>query len=309
MSQASTAAAVQMSVEDAIGYITLTEPERRNPLSITTMRSFLQALTDLSANPAVRVIVVRAFGPAFSAGHDLTEVVGRSLDQEREIFTLCTKMMQSIHQVRQPVIASVQGIALAAGCQLVASCDLAITSTAARFGTPGVKIGLFCSTPMVALTRAIGRKQAMRMLLTGEMIDAATAMQWGLVNEVTNPETLDTVTRTMAQTVAKASAMTLSTGKEAFYRQIDLAEDDAYQAMQEVMAVNAVTHDAQEGISAFLGKREPQWQVSLPRPLALDPTGREEEHDGGRGGSRALQAALPARGGIDRGNGEALSGG
>lgn len=260
MSQDSSAAAVTTSVEDTIGFVTLTEPERRNPLSAATMRSFQQALIDLSANTAVRVIVVRAEGPAFSAGHDLTEVVGRSLEEEREIFAVCTDMMLTIHRVRQPVIAAVQGIALAAGCQLVASCDLAIASSAARFGTPGVKIGLFCSTPMVALTRAIGRKQAMRMLLTGEMIDAATALQWGLVNEVVAPESLDTVTRSMAETIASSSAMTIGIGKEAFYQQIDLAEIDAYAAMQEVMANNATTCDAQEGISAFLGKRTPHWQ-------------------------------------------------
>ena len=259
MSQSSVTA-VQTTVEDTVGYITLAEPERRNPLSVATMRALQRALNELSANASVRVIVIRADGPAFSAGHDLTEVVGRSLDEEREIFAVCTDMMQTIHRVHQPVIAAVQGIALAAGCQLVASCDLAVASSTARFGTPGVKIGLFCSTPMVALTRAIGRKQAMRMLLTGQMIDAATALHWGLVNEVTTPDTLDAVTRSLAETIANSSAQTLSIGKEAFYRQIDLSEDDAYQAMQEVMATNAVTCDALEGISAFLEKREPQWQ-------------------------------------------------
>ncbi|ORI15327.1 enoyl-CoA hydratase [Rhodococcus sp. 1163] len=260
MSQNSSAAAVTTSVENTIGYVILTEPERRNPLSVATMRSFQQALLDLSTTPAVRVIVVRAEGPAFSAGHDLTEVVGRSLEEEREIFAVCTEMMMTIHRVRQPVIAAVQGMALAAGCQLVASCDLAIASSTARFSTPGVKIGLFCSTPMVALTRAIGRKQAMRMLLTGEMIDAATALQWGLVNEVVAPESLDTVSRSMAETIASSSAMTIGIGKEAFYQQIELSESDAYAAMQEVMANNATTRDAQEGISAFLGKRTPHWQ-------------------------------------------------
>jgi enoyl-CoA hydratase/carnithine racemase len=169
-------------------------------------------------------------------------------------------MMRAVHDVPQPVIAAVQGMAVAAGCQLVATCDIAIAADHAVFGTPGVKIGLFCSTPMVAVSRAIGRKRAMRMLLTGETIDAATAVEWGLITDAVPADELDGAVRDMAEKVADASGVTLRIGKEAFYRQIDLSEDDAYAEMSEVMATNAMTCDAQEGMSAFLAKRSPVWQ-------------------------------------------------
>ena len=253
-------APVAVEQRGAVAVLTLDRARRRNPLSVATMRALTAALREVGARDGVRAIVLRAEGPAFSAGHDLSEMVDRTLDEEREIFAVCTEMMQAVHAVPQPVIASVQGFAIAAGCQLVATCDLAVAADTAVFGTPGVKIGLFCSTPMVAVSRAIGRKRALQLLLTGETIDAATASEWGLVNAVVPPAELEERTAELAAKVADASAVTLRIGKEAFYRQIDLPEDDAYAAMGETMATNAMTCDAQEGMSAFLAKRPPHWQ-------------------------------------------------
>lgn len=224
------------------------------------MRAATRELLAFGADSDVRVIVIKAHGPAFSAGHDLSEIVDRTVDDEREIFAACTELMATVHAVRQPVIAQVQGMALAAGCQLVATCDLAIAADNARFSTPGVRIGLFCSTPMVALSRAIGRKRAMSMLLTGDMIDAATAVDWGLINSAVPAEALDDTVAELAGRIGQFSGDTLAVGKRAFYDQIDRTEPDAYAAMTEVMATNAVTCDAQEGISAFLEKRTPRWQ-------------------------------------------------
>ncbi|GAA4860667.1 enoyl-CoA hydratase [Actinomycetospora straminea] len=252
-------AAVRVEVEGSTAVLTLDNPKRRNALSVATMTELTAALRDASAREGVRVIVLRAEGPAFSAGHDLSEMIDRTLEQEREVFAVCTELMTTLHAVPQPVIAAVQGVAVAAGCQLVAACDLAVAADVAVFGTPGVKIGLFCSTPMVAVTRAIGRKRAMQLLLTGETIDAATAAEWGLVNQVVAPDALDGAVRELAAKVADASAVTLRIGKEAFYRQVDLPEDAAYEQMQETMATNAMTCDAQEGMSAFLAKRAPVW--------------------------------------------------
>src|ERR1700716_1581258 len=249
-------------VEDALPavVITLNRPEQRNALSTPLMRELTEALERESARPEVRAIVLRARGPAFSAGHDLKELLDRSLDEEREIFDVCTRMMETIQRIPQPVIAAVQGIATAAGCQLVATCDLAIASEQARFATPGVKIGLFCSTPMVAVSRNIGRKRALEMLLTGKPIDAHTAAEWGLVNRVVRPENLDQAALELAHQVASASPLTLRIGKQAFYRQIDVGQDQAYELMSETRAENAMTCDAQEGMSAFLEKRTPTWR-------------------------------------------------
>ncbi|MFC9789437.1 enoyl-CoA hydratase [Rhodococcus sp. NPDC127528] len=249
----------EIDVVTGIGTIVLNRPEQRNPLSTNMMCQVTAALRKLSADPAVRVVAIAAAGPAFSAGHDLSEMIDRTLDDEREIFAACVEMMDTVQQIPQPVIAAVQGPAIAAGCQLAASCDLVIASSAAVFGTPGVRIGLFCSTPMVALSRSIGRKRAMQMLLTGETIDADTAAAWGLVNLVVAPEDLDAQVRELAAKITGASATTLQIGKQAFYRQIDLPQDEAYTAMAETMATNAVTCDAQEGMSAFLEKRKPTW--------------------------------------------------
>lgn len=254
------AAPVRTHVDDGLGVLTLGAAARRNPLSLATMREATAALQRFDADPAVRVIVIRAEGPAFSAGHDLSEMVGRSLDEEREIFAACTDLMAAVHHARQPVIAQVQGMALAAGCQLVATCDLAIAASDARFSTPGVKIGLFCSTPMIPLTRAIGRKRAMQMLLTGEMINAETAVEWGLINAAVPADLLETTVTDLAQRIAQSSAQTLVIGKRAFYDQVDRTEPDAYAAMAEVMASNAMIPDAQEGMTAFLEKRSPVWR-------------------------------------------------
>ncbi len=250
---------VTVSHDGPLGYLALTDPRRRNPLSTSTMQAATRALRGFDRDPAVRVVVIRAEGPAFSAGHDLTELVDRTLEDEEAVFATCVELMETIHGIRQPVIAQVGGAAFAAGCQLVATCDLAVASTAATFSTPGVRIGLFCSTPMVALTRAIGRKRAMKMLLTGDPIDAVTAADWGLVNDVVEPEALDDAVRGLARRIAASSASTLAIGKRAFYRQIDESEPQAYRSMSSTMATNAMTCDAQEGISAFLAKREPVW--------------------------------------------------
>jgi enoyl-CoA hydratase/carnithine racemase len=240
--------------------ITLNRPDQRNALSTPLMRELTEALERESARPEVRAVVLRASGPAFSAGHDLKELLDRSLDEEREIFDVCTRMMQTVQRIPQPVIAAVQGIATAAGCQLVATCDLAVASEPARFATPGVKIGLFCSTPMVALSRNIGRKRALEMLLSGRAIDAGTAADWGLVNRVVPAAELDEAALELAHQVASASPLTLRIGKQAFYRQIDAGQDEAYDLMSQTMAENAMTADAQEGMSAFLDKRQPTWR-------------------------------------------------
>ncbi len=253
-----TATAVRTSVEGTVGVVTLADARRRNPLSVATMRALTAALRALSAN-GVGALVLTHEGPAFSAGHDLSEMVDRTLEDEREVFAVCTELMTTVQQIPQPVIAAVDGMAVAAGCQLVATCDLAVVSSASVFGTPGVRIGLFCSTPMVAVSRAIGRKRAMQMLLTGVPVDAATAADWGLVNEVVEPGAVLPRALALAGQIAAASALTLAVGKQAFYRQIDLPQDEAYVAMQEVMATNAVTCDAQEGMQAFLAKRAPVW--------------------------------------------------
>ncbi|MDL9935704.1 enoyl-CoA hydratase [Gordonia sp. ABSL1-1] len=251
---------VRTEVTDGIGIITLGAARRRNPLSVATMRQITEILTAFDADPRVRVVIIRALGPAFSAGHDLTELTDRTLDDEREIFAACTEMMAAVHTIRCPVVAEVAGVAFAAGCQLVATCDLAIAGRSARFATPGVRIGLFCSTPMVAVTRAVGRKRAMHMLLTGDSIDADTAADWGLVNEVVDDDRLAAAVRELAGRIGASSAHTLAIGKQAFYRQIELAEADAYDEMVETMAANAMTYDAQEGMSAFLDKRTPVWR-------------------------------------------------
>lgn len=251
--------AVSVEVDAPLGVITLRAARRRNPLSSTTMKAVTAGLRRFHEDSDVRVIVIRAEGPAFSAGHDLGELVDRTLDDERAVFDTCSELMRTVHEVRQPVIAEVAGMAFAAGCQLVATCDLAVAGRSAKFSTPGVRIGLFCSTPMVALTRAVGRKRAMHMLLTGEAIGAETAADWGLLSGVVDDDDLATTVRELALHIAGSSARTVSIGKQAFYKQIELDEASAYVEMSETMATNAMTCDAQEGMSAFLEKREPVW--------------------------------------------------
>jgi enoyl-CoA hydratase/carnithine racemase len=239
--------------------ITLNRPEKRNALSLELMQELIAALRHASAQPEARAIVIEAAGPAFSAGHDLSEMVGRDEAFLDELFATCTVMMETIHELPQPVIAKVQGIATAAGCQLVAACDLAVAVDTARFATPGVKIGLFCSTPMVPVSRAVGRKRAMQMLLTGEPIDAATALDWGLVNLVVPAEELDAAVQRLIDAIARSSSYTVALGKHTFYDQIDRAEADAYAQTKVVMTENALAADAQEGMAAFLAKRAPNW--------------------------------------------------
>jgi enoyl-CoA hydratase/carnithine racemase len=251
-----------LEVERAGGVVTLSlnRPAQRNALSRELMEEVTATLGALGADPEVRVVVLAGRGPAFSAGHDLTEMVGLELVEYRAIFELCTRMMTAIHELPQPVIARVHGMATAAGCQLVAACDLVVASSEARFATPGVKIGLFCTTPMVEVTRSIGRKRSLEMLLTGTPIDAETAAEWGLVNRVVAPDELEAATDALAQGIASASSLTIGLGKRAFYRQIDLGLDAAYEVCQEVMSENAAAEDAHEGMSAFLEKRAPTWR-------------------------------------------------
>ncbi|HZU40688.1 MAG TPA: enoyl-CoA hydratase [Solirubrobacteraceae bacterium] len=240
--------------------IVLNRPDKRNALSLELMEELIAALREVSGQSQTRVIVIEGEGPAFSAGHDLSEMVGAEEAFVRRLFERCTVLMETLHELPQPVIAKVQGIATAAGCQLVAACDLAVAAEGARFATPGVKIGLFCSTPMVAVTRAVGRKRAMEMLLTGEPIDARTALEWGLVNRVVAPEALEAAVGELIEAITRSSSYTVATGKHAFYAQIDRSEHDAYAHCQLVMRDNALAGDAQEGMSAFLDKRAPVWQ-------------------------------------------------
>ena len=245
---------------ERIAIVTLNRAERRNALSSGLMRELLACLDGLSDDPSTSVIILASTGRVFSSGHDLRELVDGNEASYREVFELCSELMLKIQELPQPVIAEVQGMATAAGCQLVATCDLAIASDTASFATPGVRIGLFCSTPMVALSRAIGRKRALQMLLTGEVIDAATAADWGLINSVAPSAELRSQTLALAGRIASASAATVLIGKHAFYRQIDLDTPAAYAFTKEVMTANALADDAREGISAFLEKRQPCWK-------------------------------------------------
>jgi enoyl-CoA hydratase/carnithine racemase len=235
----------------------LDRPDRRNALGHELMQALLAALDELPAS--TEVVVIEANGPVFSAGHDLSEMVAQDADFYDDLFDVCTRLMLAIHGTPQPVIAKVHGGATAAGCQLVASCDLAVASDTAWFATPGVKIGLFCSTPMVPLTRVIGRRRAMRMLLTGEPIDARTALDWGLVNDVVPADELDTAVDALIAQILRFSPRVIALGKRTFYDQIDVDEHAAYDRTKVVMAGNAADADAQEGIRAFLEKREPHW--------------------------------------------------
>ena len=273
-SPATSSTNVRVDVRDAAGWVTLTRPERRNALSLELMQETIEALSLLAARDDVRAIVIAGEGPAFSAGHDLGEMVGRDREFYDQLFDVCTVLMETVHRVPQPVIARVHGIATAAGCQLVASCDLAVAVDTAQFATPGVKIGLFCSTPMVPLTRAIGRKRAFEMLVSGRPIDAATAREWGLVNRVVAEHELDAAVAELVAEVAATSRVTVRIGKEAFYAQVELDEHGAYELMKDVMAANAGEDDAQEGMSAFLGKRPPVWSGGDPASPGAPPRER-----------------------------------
>lgn len=251
---------LDVTVDNGIGRITLNRPDRRNALSLALLEEFGNALATLGGDPGVRAIVIQGSGPVFSAGHDLGEMVGRKAVFYEELFAKCTDVMMAVQRAQQPVIARVHGIATAAGCQLVAACDLAVAEEGARFATPGVRLGLFCSTPMVPISRAIGRKRALEMLLTGEPIDARTALNWGLVNRVVPMTELDAAVDELAAQIIRFSGDVIAIGKEAFYRQIDQPQLTAYDTTGPIMSRNAVHPDAQEGMSAFLDKRQPRWR-------------------------------------------------
>lgn len=250
---------IRVEASSPVARLTMSWPEKRNALSLDMMNEITRGLKELSASPDVRAVVLGAEGTVFSAGHYLPEMVQKDLRHQRHVFDTCVETMGTIQSIPQPVIAEVPGIATAAGCQLVATCDLAVASEDARFATPGVKIGLFCTTPMVALSRAVGRKRAMEMLLTGELIDAETAKEWGLVNYVVKKERLAAKSEELARKVADASSLVVSLGKQAFYTQIDLDQSKAYDYAKEMMSMNAMALDAQEGMAAFLEKRQPCW--------------------------------------------------
>jgi enoyl-CoA hydratase/carnithine racemase len=247
--------------EGGVAYLTLNRPQARNALSVMLMTRLQEELDAVAADRAARVVVIAGAGPAFCAGHDLRELRADPRRAQYEaIFAQCSRLMLSIMRLPKPVIARVHGVATAAGCQLVASCDLAIAAADARFATPGVNIGLFCSTPMVALSRAVGRKPAMEMLLTGDLVDAARARELGLVNRIVPPAGLDAAVARLAGEIAAKSAHVLAIGKEAFYRQAELGVAEAYDYAAAVMTRNMLARDAEEGIDAFIAKRAPLWQ-------------------------------------------------
>lgn len=248
--------------KDHVGWLTLNRPEQRNSLSLELMDEMQKKLNLISKDQDVRVVIIRGNGPAFCAGHDMHELVGEKYDIHhfRKIFSVCSNLMQMLHQLPQPVIAQVHGVAMAAGCQLVAACDLAIADTKTKFSTPGVKIGLFCSTPMVPLCRIIGRRRALDMLFTGRFISAEEAERFGLVNRVVDPDKLAEETKNWALEIAEFSRFTLGVGKRAFYEQVDMDEESAYDHGREVIAQNCLAEDAQEGMKAFLEKRKPLWK-------------------------------------------------
>jgi enoyl-CoA hydratase/carnithine racemase len=245
---------------DSIAWLTMNRPDQRNALSTGLMAAMQTALDAIASDKAVRVVVITGAGPGFCAGHDLQEVRSNPTREFYDaLFAQCTRLMLSLNRLPQPVIAAVKGVASAAGCQLVATCDLAVAAESARFATPGVNIGLFCSTPMVALSRAVGRKAAMEFLLTGDLVPAEQALAFGLVNRVVADTELRTHVAALARKIASKSPLTLKMGKEAFYRQIDMDLAAAYAHTSQVMTQNMLAHDAEEGIDAFLQKRPPVW--------------------------------------------------
>jgi enoyl-CoA hydratase/carnithine racemase len=244
-----------VSTDAGLGTITMNRPERRNALSEAHMRELIAALHQLAGTTDARAIVLAAAGPVFSAGHDFADMTERDLDGMRRLLATCTELIRTIEQVPQPVVASVQGVATAAGCQLVAACDLAVAAEEATFATPGGKGGWFCTTPMVAVSRTIGRKRALEMLFTGDPIDARTALGWGLVNRVVPRERLREETEALARAASRGSTASKATGKRAFYATVDLDIDDAYHHACEVMASSALTEDGREMMRSFLDKR------------------------------------------------------
>ncbi len=252
-------ATLAVTRDSGVARVVLNRPERRNAMSLEMLSELDRVIADVARDPAVHVVTIAGAGPVFSAGHDLNEMQLRDESFYAELFAQCTDVMLALQRIRQPVIAQVHGAATAAGCQLVAASDLALASEGTRFSTPGVKIGLFCSTPMVPLSRAIGRKRALQMLLTGDPIDAETARDWGLINEVVAATDLESAVGRLAQTIMQASPEVVGIGKAAFYDQIDRPQPDAYDATCPVMTENASHADAQAGIAAFLQKRPAEW--------------------------------------------------
>ena len=249
-----------VQLDPPIATVTMNRPQKRNALSLEHMTELIECFREIGRNREVAVVILRGSGPAFCAGHDLSEMVGGTAGDYRHIFDVCTVLMETIQAIPQPVIAQVHGIATAAGCQLAATCDLVVATEDARFATPGVKIGLFCSTPMVALSRAVGQKKAMEMLLTGDPISAQEAKEVGLVNRVAPADELESAAHELAGRIAAASSFVVGIGKQAFYRQIEMPQPQAYAYAKEVMSLNALAADAQEGMCAFLEKRRPQWE-------------------------------------------------
>jgi len=245
---------------NSIGTITLNHPEKRNALSLIMLRELNDLLDNLKDNGNVKVVIVRGAGKMFSSGHDLAEMINGRLTDYMEIFQICSSFMQKIPGMPQPFIAQVHGVATAAGCQLVAACDLAVAEEGALFSTPGVRLGIFCTTPAIPLVRAVGRKRALEMLFTGRMVSAREAEQYGLVNRVVPLDRLEEETKAMAEKIAEASGLTLRIGKQAFYAQVNLSDAQAYDLGTEVMVSNLFAEDAQEGIRAFLEKRKPVWK-------------------------------------------------
>jgi enoyl-CoA hydratase/carnithine racemase len=247
--------------DDGVAWLTLNRPAARNALSLALLDALEAAIAGIAQDASVKAVVIAGAGPAFCAGHDLREVrANPDRDFLAGLFAQCSRVMMALTRLPKPVIARVHGVATAAGCQLVATCDLAVAAETARFATPGVNIGLFCSTPMVALSRAVGRKAAMEMLLTGELVPAARARELGLVNRVVPEEELDAAVRRLASGIAGKSPLTLAIGKEAFYRQAELGLEAAYAYASEVMTRNMLARDAEEGVDAFLQKRAPVWK-------------------------------------------------
>ena len=245
--------------DGVVATITMNRPERRNALSFEHIEELVDALDGVAAGDA-RVVILAAEGPVFCAGHDYGDMVERDLDGFRKLFARCAEMMARVQSIPQPVVASVQGLATGAGCQLVATCDLAVASEAASFATPGGRGGWFCSTPMVAVSRAIGRKRALEMLFTGDPIDARTAAEWGLVNRVVPAERLREETDKLAHAASRGSTASKAAGKQAYYAQIELDEADAYTYCSEVMSQTAVAPDGREAIASFFEKRKPVYR-------------------------------------------------
>ena len=248
--------------KDSIGWLTLNRPKKHNALSLDLINNIKKQLNIISKKEEIKVIVIKANGDSFCSGHEINDLIGEKYDiyYFQKIFSECTNMMQTLHEISQPVIASVHGVATAAGCQLVAACDLAVAEKNAKFATPGVKIGLFCSTPMVPLVRLIGRRRALDMLLTGRYVSAMEAKEFGLVNKVVSKDELYIETERLAKMISQYSRFILEYGKKTFYNQINLDESSAYDYATESIARNCLFEDAQEGMKAVLEKRKPKWK-------------------------------------------------